>query len=127
MKSSLYYGRTTTNGRMSFTSNNTTYSDVASHREIKLFILLCCQIFSILCSLFVIINILYRPSKLLRPIANHFIFVLLITSFIQVTSELSMVENYLDTGIIRPSTNGYCLFFNWYEFSLNGISLFVSK
>jgi hypothetical protein len=114
-------------GKIISVSNNTTDLIVANHRQIKLIILLPCQIFSIICSLFVIINILYRPSKLLKPIANHFIFVLLITSFIQVTTELSMVENYLDIGIIRPSTNGYCLFFNWYEFSLNGISLFVSK
>ncbi len=115
------------NGRILPVSNNITDLIVANHRQIKLLILLPCQILSIVCSLFIIINIIYRPSKLLKPITNHFIFVLLITSFIQVTSELSMVEDYLNIGIIRPSTNGYCLFFNWYEFSLNGISLFVSK
>ena len=106
---------------------NTTDPIVANYRLLKLGILLPFQVLSILCSLFVFINIIYQPSKLLKPIGNHFIFVLLITSFIQVTTELSMVENYLYIGIVRPSTNSYCLFFNWYEFSLNGISLFVSK
>ncbi|CAF4949777.1 unnamed protein product [Rotaria sp. Silwood1] len=98
---------------------------VANNRVIKLAILLPCQVLSIICSLFVFINIIYRPSKLIKPIGNHFILALLITSFVQVTTELSMVENYLHTGVVRPSTYSYCLFFNWYEFSLNGISLFV--
>ncbi|CAF1177083.1 unnamed protein product [Rotaria sordida] len=106
-------------------NTNTTSTVVANHRQIKLAILLPCQILSIICSLFVFINIIYRPSKLIKSIGNHFILPLLITSFIQVTTELSMVENYLHTGIVRPSTNSYCLFFNWYEFSLNGISLFI--
>lgn len=100
---------------------------IGDHRELKLAILLPCQVLSILCSLFIFINIIQRPSKLIKPIRNHFILVLLITSFLQVTTELSMVENYLHTGVVRPSTNAYCLFFNWYEFSLNGISVFVSK
>jgi hypothetical protein len=108
-------------------NKNTTDLVVANHHLIKFVILLPFQILSILCSLFIFINIIYRPVKLIKPIGNHFIFVLLITSFIQVTTELSMVENYLHIGIIRPSVNTYCLFFNWYEFSLNGISLFVSK
>jgi hypothetical protein len=108
-------------------NENTTDITIDNSHQIKLFILLPCQILSILCSLFVFLNIICHPSKFLKPIRNHFIFVLLITSFIQVSTELSMVENYLHTGIIRPSTNSYCLFFNWYEFSLNGISLFVSK
>jgi len=110
-----------------FIITNTTEPVVANYRLLKFSILLSFQILSILCSLFVFINIIYRPSQLLKPINNHFIFVLLITSFIQVSTELSMVENYLYKGIIRTSTNSYCLFFNWYEFSLNGISLFVSK
>ncbi|CAF3369141.1 unnamed protein product [Rotaria sp. Silwood1] len=104
---------------------NTTDTVVANHRYIKFAILLPCQILSIICSLFLFVNIICRPSKLIKPIRNHFILPLLITSFIQVTTELSMVENYLHTGIVRPSTYAYCLFFNWYEFSLNGISLFV--
>lgn len=108
-------------------SDNTTEEVVANYRYIKLAVLLPFQTLSIICSLFVFINIIYRPSALLKPIGNHFVIVLLITSFVQVTTELSMVENYLDIGVVRPSTNGYCLFFNWYEFSLNGISLFVSK
>ncbi|CAF2345021.1 unnamed protein product [Rotaria sp. Silwood2] len=106
-------------------NTNTSEIVVANNRFIKLAILLPFQVLSIICSLFVFINIIYRPSKLIKPIGNHFILALLITSFVQVTTELSMVENYLHTGIVRPSTYGYCLFFNWYEFSLNGISLFV--
>lgn len=102
-------------------------SVVVTDRHIKLGVLLPCQILSILCSLFVFVNIAQRSSKLIKPIGNHFILVLLITSFVQVTTELSMVEAYLNTGIVKPSTNSFCLFFNWYEFSLNGISLFVSK
>lgn len=108
-------------------SKNITHFVIASNRDIKFLISLPLQISSILCSLFIFLKVLCQPEKLLKPIGNHFIFVLLMTSFIQVTTELSMVENYLHTGIIRPSTNSYCLFFNWYEFSLNGISLFVSK
>ncbi|CAF4510477.1 unnamed protein product [Rotaria sp. Silwood2] len=108
-------------------NTNTTDSVVANHRYIKLAFLLPCQILSIMCSLFIFINIICRSLKSIKSIGNHFILPLLITSFIQVTTELSMVENYLHTGIVRPSTNSYCLFFNWYEFSLNGISLFVSK
>ncbi len=106
---------------------NTTDTSVGNYNRLKLGILLPCQVLSILCSLFVFINIIYQPSKFTKPIGNHFILVLLITSIIQVSTELSMVENYLYIGIVRPSTNSYCLFFNWYEFSLNGISLFVSK
>ncbi|CAF4134649.1 unnamed protein product [Rotaria sp. Silwood2] len=106
-------------------NTNTTDSVVANHRYIKLAFLLPCQILSIMCSLFIFINIICRSLKSIKSIGNHFILPLLITSFIQVTTELSMVENYLHTGIVRPSTNSYCLFFNWYEFSLNGISLFV--
>jgi hypothetical protein len=125
MKARMIFIRNINNDK--FISQNTTDPVIANHRLLKFGILLSFQILSILCSLFVFINIIYRPSKLLKPITNHFIFVLLITSFIQVTTELSMVENYLYTGVIQPSTNSYCLFFNWYEFSLNGISLFVSK
>jgi hypothetical protein len=110
-----------------FLITNKTPIIAANHNHLKLAILIPCQILSILCSLFIFINIIYQPSKLIKPIGNHFILVLLITSFIQVTTELSMVENYLHIGFIQPSTNIYCLFFNWYEFSLNGISLFVSK
>mgnify|MGYP006897144049 CR=1 FL=1 len=113
--------------RDEFKSTNATDSIVAGYRHIKLAILLPFQVLSILCSIFVFTNIILRPSKLIKPIGNHFILVLLITSFVQVTTELSMVENFLHTGVIRPSTYGYCLFFNWYEFSLNGISLFVSE
>ncbi|CAF0816871.1 unnamed protein product [Rotaria sordida] len=107
------------------TNTSTSEAVVANNRSIKLAILLPCQVLSIICSLFVFTNIVYRSSKLIKPIGNHFILALLMTSFVQVTTELSMVENYLDTGVVRPSTYGYCLFFNWYEFSLNGISLFV--
>ncbi|CAF4173385.1 unnamed protein product [Adineta steineri] len=106
-------------------NTNTTTTTISDYRYIKLIILLSCQTISILCSLFIFVNIIHQPLKFIKPIGNHFIFVLLITSFIQVTTELSMVESYLRTGIVQPSNNSYCLFFNWYEFSLNGISLFV--
>ncbi|CAM4782686.1 unnamed protein product [Rotaria magnacalcarata] len=105
---------------------NTTADDViANNHSTKLFILLPCQVVSVICSLFVGINIIKRPAKFIKPIRNHFIIPLLITSFVQVTTELSMVENYLHIGVVLPSTNSYCLFFNWYAFSLNGINLFV--
>jgi len=108
-------------------SKNTSDIIVANNRQTKLFILLPCQICSLICSLFIMFNIFLRPAKFIKPVANHFIIVLLFSSFIQVSTELSMVENYLHIGIVRPSINVYCLFFNWFEFSLNGISLFVSK
>ncbi|CAF4573989.1 unnamed protein product [Rotaria sp. Silwood2] len=111
------------------TLNNTDTTDniVVNHHQIKLAILSPCQVLSVICSLLVLINTICRPSKLIKPIENHFTLPLLTTSSVQVTTELSMVENYLHTGIVRPSTNGDCLLFNWYEFSLTGISLFVSK
>ncbi|CAF0900506.1 unnamed protein product [Adineta ricciae] len=105
-------------------SVNTTAS-VANHRSVKLAILLPCQVLSLLFSLFIFMNVVHGSYKLFRPVRNHFIAILLITGFIQVSTELSMVENYLHTGVVRPSTPSYCSFFNWFEFSLNGISLHV--
>ncbi|UJR28034.1 hypothetical protein I4U23_009291 [Adineta vaga] len=98
---------------------------ITTYNSIKLAILLPCQVLSIFFSLFLWIFIIRSSFKLVKSIRNHFILILLIISFIQVLIELSMVENYLFIGVVRPSTYNYCLFFNWFELTLHGTSLYV--
>jgi hypothetical protein len=47
------------------------------------------------------------------------------TGSIQVTTELPLSVAYYQRGQVIPATNGFCIWWNWWEFTLQGTMRFA--
>ncbi|UJR17614.1 hypothetical protein I4U23_004510 [Adineta vaga] len=81
---------------------------------------------SLICDLLVFIYFIhsYRKEILYSP-HNHTILCLLIISFIQKITDLPLLLYYLRWGIVLNESPIFCLIWNWLDYSLCCISLFL--
>ncbi len=91
--------------------------------QFKFWLLLILSIPSALCSLFIIIHF-YRKPKDLTPY-HYLTIVLIVTSFLQVTTELPFAIAYYRRGQVIPASNAFCTWWNWWAFALQGILRFA--
>jgi hypothetical protein len=56
---------------------------------------------------------------------NHGWIVLLIVNFFQLTVDLPMPMSYFRLSTVWPPSNAYCVWWTWYEFSINTVGLFL--
>ncbi len=91
--------------------------------QFKFWLLLILSIPSALCSLFIIIHF-YRKPKDLTPY-HYLTIVLIVTSFLQVTTELPFAIAYYRRGQVISASSAFCTWWNWWAFALQGILRFA--
>ena len=93
--------------------------------SIKFAILITLEIPSILISLIIFIYFASHHRVRLKN-HNHSILFLLLINFLQVTTDLPMPISYFHVGgFVQPAVSAYCIWWIWYEFSLNTINGFL--
>ena len=104
------------------TTNETDASDnYSSTFSTRFAILISFEIPSILISL--VIFIYFAVDRRTRARRNHSILLLLTINFFQVLTDLPMPISYFRLkGFVQPATSAYCIWWTWYEFSLNTIN-----
>ena len=93
------------------------------HR-VKFFLLLVLQIPSIIISLSIFIFCLTHQN-LFRARQYQALQILLVVNFIQVTFDLPMVIHFYNLGRVSPATSGYCTWWTFLEYTLNGAGEFL--
>ena len=84
----------------------------------KFLVLISLEIPSIIISLSIFIYFAYyRTTRLTYQ--NYSILTLLIFNFLQVVTDLPMPMSFYHNGIVQPATSAYCIWWAWYEYSLN--------
>jgi len=91
-------------------------------RYIKLCVFGILEIPSVLISLYILYKFSCFPQYRSR-LNNHPIIGLIIISFIETTTELPIALQYLRLGYVKPNKYGFCLFWIWYNFSLQTTNL----
>jgi hypothetical protein len=79
-------------------------------------------------SVSIAIYILYKffcSHEIRSRLNNHSIIALVFVAFIELTTELPITLQFLSSGHVQPKTKGFCLFWIWYNFSLQSINLFL--
>ena len=90
--------------------------------SVKFAVLISLEIPSILISLLIFIYFgIYRRTRIKDH--HHSILLLLLINFFQVVTDLPMPMSFFRlNGIVQPATSAYCIWWIWYEFSLNTIN-----
>jgi hypothetical protein len=91
--------------------------------QVKFWILLISSSLSIVCSVFIFIYF-YRQRKKLS-IHHHLNLVLIILSFMQMITDFPFALIYYHYGKVIPTSNSFCLWWNWWDYSLEGALLFT--
>jgi hypothetical protein len=91
-------------------------------RYIKLCVFGILEIPSVLISIYILYKFYCFPQYRNR-LNNHPIIGLILISFIETTSELPIALQYLRLGYVKPNKYGFCLFWIWYNFSLQTTNL----
>jgi len=89
----------------------------------KFWILLILSIPSIICSILILIYFYQKRRNI--SLDNHFIIVLIITSLLIKTTDIPFVMDYYKHGRVSYTSNAFCKWWNWWEYSTNGLLLFV--
>ncbi|CAF0878192.1 unnamed protein product [Adineta steineri] len=88
----------------------------------KFMLLLIFQIPAILVSIIIFIYFALDSTVRSKP-KNHIWLILLILNFLSLVSDLPMSMSYYSQGKIWVINDGYCVWWNWYESSLNTLGL----
>ncbi|CAF3431409.1 unnamed protein product [Rotaria sp. Silwood2] len=89
---------------------------------IKLYLFGSLEVPSILISIYILFKFI-NNRQFRSHINNHSIILLIIVSFLNTTSELPITLQFLRVGYIKPNSNIFCLFWIWYNFSLQSTNL----
>ncbi|CAF1297473.1 unnamed protein product [Adineta steineri] len=91
---------------------------------IKFILILTFEIPAIFVSILIFLHFaVHHESR--SKLKNHGWFILLLVNFIQLTVDLPMPMSFYYINRIWPKTNAYCVWWTWFEFSLNTIGLFL--
>jgi len=96
------------------------------YRYIKLCLFLSLEIPSILISIYILYKFIKLPQYRSR-LNNHSIICLIIISLIETSTELPIALQYLRIGQVQPNKYSFCLFWIWYNFSLQTINLMLMQ
>ncbi|CAF3922581.1 unnamed protein product [Adineta steineri] len=99
-------------------------SEPELYRYLKLCIFVILEIPSILISIYIIYQFIHSRQFRSR-LNNHSVIALIILSFIETTSELPIALQYLRLGHVQPMNSNFCLFWIWFNFSLQTTNLFL--
>ncbi len=92
------------------------------YRYIKLCLFVSLEIPSVLISIYILYKF-FRFRQHRSHLNNHSIIALIIISFIETTTELPIALEYLRVGQVQPSKYSFCIFWIWYNFSLQTTNL----
>lgn len=90
----------------------------------KFLLLLLVGLSSIVFSIIIIIYFAKNREARLQP-RNHGWLVLVIIFLLQVTTDYPLGMSFFYYGKVWPESYAYCVWWTWYEFSFNGIGLFL--
>jgi cytochrome b len=90
---------------------------------VKFWLLIILSIPSAICSL-LIFAYFYRQRKQ-RSIHHHMTLLLVFLSFLQVTTDLPFVILYYQHGEVAVTTDSFCLWWNWWDYSTSGLLIFA--
>ncbi|CAF1052241.1 unnamed protein product [Rotaria sordida] len=90
------------------------------HR-IKFFILIILQISAIVISL-LIFAFFITHRAILNILQNQALLALIIVNFVELVADLSMPISFYYLGYVKPATNGYCIWWTFFEYNLHLIS-----
>jgi hypothetical protein len=99
------------------------HDEILRLSQAKFWILLVLSISSSICTIFIFIYF-YRERKKLT-LHHHLIFALVTISFIQMMSDFPFQITYYHYGVVMPSSDGFCLWWNFWDYSISGAPLFV--
>ena len=91
---------------------------------VKFTLLLVFAIPAVFVSILIFIYFATHPRERSKP-QNHVWFILLFVSFLQIIIHIPMSLSFYYLGLVRPATNGYCVWWNWFEHVTAGISLIL--
>ena len=97
-------------------------SEPQLYRYLKLYVFASIEIPSALTSLYILYQF-FRFRQHRSRLNNHSIIALIIVSFIETTSELPIALQYLRLGYVKPTKYSFCIFWIWYNFSLQTVNL----
>lgn len=98
-------------------NSTTVIYETPTTRSIKFWILLFCQPFSILCSVFVLYHMLSSRTQR-QLLANQIVIVMLVVSFLSVTIDLSITIDFLHKGFSPIQSTVFCLFWMLIDYVL---------
>lgn len=90
---------------------------------IKFWLLLGLSIPSTICAIFIFVYFCQRRKKLSAHL--RFTFLLVLISFLQITTDLPFVMIYYYQGEVAVSSNSFCLWWNWWDYSTSGLLIFA--
>ena len=93
-------------------------------RQIKFILLLIFQIPAIFISILIFLYFAFNRTARSKP-KNHIWIILLIVNFFYLVTDLPMSMSYLYQGKVWPEENAYCVWWTWYEFSLDALGLYL--
>jgi hypothetical protein len=90
----------------------------------KFWVLLVVSISSAFCTLLIFVYF-YRQRKRLS-LHQHRTFVLVTLSFIQMATDFPFQMIYYYYGVVIPSSDTFCLWWNWLDYSISGAPVFAT-
>ncbi|CAF3378516.1 unnamed protein product [Rotaria socialis] len=91
--------------------------------QLKFWVLLTLTIPSTICSILIFIYFYQQQRKI--SIYHHLTLLLTIGSFLQLTINFPFIMAYYHRGTVIRASSSFCLWWNWWEYSINGLLLFV--
>lgn len=89
----------------------------------KFWLLICLAIPSFLCTICIFIYFFRQKQNFV--IDHHLTLTLVIVCFLQLTTNIPFIADYYHNKIVFSSTNAFCIWWTWWEYSLNGLLLFL--
>jgi hypothetical protein len=91
--------------------------------QVKFSLLLTFSIPSVICSILILVYFYKQRNTL--SIHHHLTILLTILSILQVTTQIPLAMAYYRQGKVISATNSFCIWWAWWEYSLNGVSRFI--
>lgn len=111
-------------GNSSVPGESFDYTTSSNGNRIRFWVLFSLQLCSIVCFLFLFRRFVFK-RRIEQTIHHHVVVVLIVTSFIFVTSVLSISLAYMYRSYVIPSTHLFCSIWTWFHYSVNIINLFL--
>ena len=93
-------------------------------RHLKLYLFTSLELPSVSISIYILYKF-YHSHKIYSRLNNRSIVALLLVTLITLTTELPITLVFLSSGRVQPVDERFCLFWIWYNSSLQGINLFL--
>ena len=90
---------------------------------IKFWLLLGLSVPSTICSIFIFVYFCQKRKKLSAHL--RFTFLLVLISFLQITTDLPFVMIYYYQGEVAFSSDSFCLWWNWWDYSTSSLLIFA--